>query len=167
MPALIHPDKTQSSLLALKPGEFFVIGSATSADIRLTADGIAPRHARIANDNGLYTLAPLSPKSSVFVNDQYIDSNGHPLVTGDKIQIGEWSLLFDDPNAASPDAASQRDHFAKKRRDESSLTDYERLKRKIILQENQNLKTRAMTDQQMVAWIKKQIEEEAQCYSNR
>ena len=39
----------------------------------------------------------------------------------------------------------------------------ERLKRKIILQENQNLKTRAMTDQQMVAWIKEQIEEEAQC----
>ena len=43
----------------------------------------------------------------------------------------------------------------------------ERLKRKIILQENQNLKTRTMTDQQMVAWIKKQIEEEARCYSNR
>ena len=142
MPALIHPDKTQSSLLALKPGEFFVLGSATSADIRLTADGIAPRHARIANDNGLYTLAPLSPKFSVFVNDQYIDSNGHPLVTGDKIQIGEWSLLFDDPNAASPDAASQRDHFAKKRRDESSLTDYERLKRKIhsALIERMNLR---------------------------
>ena len=31
----------------------------------------------------------------------------------------------------------------------------ERLKRKIILQENQNLKTRIMTDQQMVVWIKK------------
>lgn len=43
----------------------------------------------------------------------------------------------------------------------------ERLKRKIILQENQNLKTRTMTDQQMVVWIKKQIEEEAQCYSNQ
>ena len=43
----------------------------------------------------------------------------------------------------------------------------ERLKRKIILQENQNLKTRIMTDQQMVMWIKKQIEEEAQCYLNR
>ena len=36
----------------------------------------------------------------------------------------------------------------------------ERLKRKIILQESQNLKTREKTDQQMVAWIKKQIEEE-------
>lgn len=43
----------------------------------------------------------------------------------------------------------------------------ERLKRKIILQENQNLKTRTMTDQQMIGWIKKQIEEEAQCYLNR
>ena len=43
----------------------------------------------------------------------------------------------------------------------------ERLKRRIILQENQNLKTRTMTDQQMIAWIKKQIEEEAQCYSNQ
>ena len=35
----------------------------------------------------------------------------------------------------------------------------ERLKRKIILQESQILKTREKTDQQMVAWIKKQIEE--------
>ena len=42
----------------------------------------------------------------------------------------------------------------------------ERLKRKIILQENQNLKTRERSDQQMVSWIKKQIEEEAQCYLN-
>mgnify|MGYP005803830155 FL=1 len=40
-------------------------------------------------------------------------------------------------------------------------------KRKIILQKNQNLKTKAMSDQQMVAWIKKQIEEEAQCYLNQ
>ena len=43
----------------------------------------------------------------------------------------------------------------------------ERLKRKIILQENMNLKTKTMSDQQMVSWIKKKIEEEAQCYFNR
>lgn len=43
----------------------------------------------------------------------------------------------------------------------------ERLKRKIILQESQNLKTREKTDQQMVAWIKKQIEEKVQCCSNQ
>lgn len=43
----------------------------------------------------------------------------------------------------------------------------ERLKRKIIFQENRNLKTRMMTDQQMVSWIKKLIEEEVQCYYNQ
>ena len=37
----------------------------------------------------------------------------------------------------------------------------ERLERKIILQESLNLKTREKSDQQMVEWIKKQIEEEA------
>ena len=36
----------------------------------------------------------------------------------------------------------------------------ERLELKIILQESLNLKTKAMSDQQMVEWIKKQIEEE-------
>ena len=40
----------------------------------------------------------------------------------------------------------------------------ERLKRKIIIKENKNLKTRELSDQQMVNWIKKQIEEEAKCY---
>ena len=40
----------------------------------------------------------------------------------------------------------------------------ERLKRSIIIKENMNLKTRTMNDSQMVAWIKKKIEEEVQCY---
>ena len=38
-------------------------------------------------------------------------------------------------------------------------TAIERLKRKIIIQENMNLKTRTMSDTQMVSWIKKKIEE--------
>ena len=38
----------------------------------------------------------------------------------------------------------------------------ERLKRKIIIQENMNLKTRTMSDQQMVSWIKKKIEKRMQ-----
>lgn len=43
----------------------------------------------------------------------------------------------------------------------------ERLKRKIIIQENMNLKTRTMSDPQMVTWIKKKIEEEVQCSLNQ
>lgn len=43
----------------------------------------------------------------------------------------------------------------------------ERLKRKIILMESKNLKTRQKTDAQMVSDFKKLIEEDAQCYFNR
>lgn len=43
----------------------------------------------------------------------------------------------------------------------------ERLKRVIIIKENMNLKTRTMSDSQMVSWIKKKIEEEVQCCLNQ
>ena len=43
----------------------------------------------------------------------------------------------------------------------------ERIKRKVIIRENENLKTHAKNDSQMVNWIKKTIEEEVQCYLNQ
>ena len=43
----------------------------------------------------------------------------------------------------------------------------ERLERKIIIQENMNLKTRTMSDSQMVSWIKKKIEEEVAAMFDR
>ena len=43
----------------------------------------------------------------------------------------------------------------------------ERLKRKIIVQEGINLKKHEKNDQQMVAWINKKLEEEAQCCLNQ
>lgn len=43
----------------------------------------------------------------------------------------------------------------------------ERLKRKIIMKENANLRTRERNDTKMVEWIKKQIEEAVQCYSSK
>lgn len=43
----------------------------------------------------------------------------------------------------------------------------ERLKRKIIIAENTNLRTKNKTDAQMVKDIKKWIEEEVKCYSNQ
>ena len=48
--------------------------------------------------------------------------------------------------------------------DEKSI---ERLKRKIIIAENTNLRTKNKTDAQMVKDIKKWIEEEVKCYSNQ
>ena len=43
----------------------------------------------------------------------------------------------------------------------------ERLKRKIITAEGNNLRTKNKTDSDMVKDIKKWIEEEAKCYSNQ
>ena len=42
-----------------------------------------------------------------------------------------------------------------------------RLKTKIILKENKNLKDRQFKDSEMIQWIKKQIEEEVACCSNQ
>ncbi len=43
----------------------------------------------------------------------------------------------------------------------------ERLKRRIVIAENTNLRTKAKSDPQMVKDIKKWIEEEVQCCSNQ
>ncbi len=43
----------------------------------------------------------------------------------------------------------------------------ERLKKKIIIAEGNNLRTKNKTDAQMVSEIKKWIEEEEKCYSNQ
>ena len=43
----------------------------------------------------------------------------------------------------------------------------ERLKRKIVIQENINLKTREKSGAEMVKWIKSKIEEEVQCCLNQ
>ncbi len=42
-----------------------------------------------------------------------------------------------------------------------------RLKKKIVIAENNNLKTKNKTDKSMIDDIKKWIEEEAKCYSNQ
>lgn len=43
----------------------------------------------------------------------------------------------------------------------------ERLKKAIVIEENDNLRRKAKSDSQMVAWIKKKIEEEVKCCSNQ
>ncbi|MCM1232560.1 MAG: hypothetical protein NC489_20745 [Ruminococcus flavefaciens] len=43
----------------------------------------------------------------------------------------------------------------------------DRLKRKIVIAENANLRTKNKTDAQMIRDIKKWIEEEVQCCSNQ
>ena len=130
MLALSHPDGTQSPLLDLKPGESLLLGSSPTADIRLSADGVQAKHARISNDNGLYTVIPFTPKMPVFVNGEYVQADGHPLVNGDQIQLGDWIMGFVDTSTGDSDAAKGADFFAaKKKREEGGA--HERIKRKL------------------------------------
>ena len=129
MLALSHPDGTQSPLLDLKPGESLLLGSSPTADIRLAADGVQAKHARISNDNGLYTVIPFTPKVPVFVNGEYVQADGHPLVDGDQIQLGDWVMGFVDTTASDSGAAKSADFFAKKKREEGGA--HERIKRKL------------------------------------
>lgn len=130
MLALSHPDGTQSPLLDLKPGESLLLGSSPTADIRLSADGVQAKHARISNDNGLYTVVPFTPKMPVFVNGEYVQADGHPLVNGDQIQLGDWVMGFVDTTSGDADAAKGGDFFAaKKKREEGGA--HERIKRKL------------------------------------
>ena len=130
MLALSHPDGTQSPLLDLKPGESLLLGSSPTADIRLAADGVQARHARISNDNGLYTVIPFTPKVPVFVNGEYVPADGHPLVDGDQIQLGDWVMGFLDTTTDDPSGTAGADFFgAKKKREEGGA--HERIKRKL------------------------------------
>ena len=43
----------------------------------------------------------------------------------------------------------------------------ERIKKKVIIKENTNLKTHLLNDTQMIKWIKNKIEEEVECYLNQ
>jgi len=130
MLALSHPDGTQSPLLDLKPGESLLLGSSPTADIRLSADGVQAKHARISNDNGLYTVIPFTPKMPVFVNGEYVSADGHPLVNGDQVQLGDWVMGFVDTTTGDSDAAKGADFFAaKKKREEGGA--HERIKRKL------------------------------------
>ena len=130
MLALSHPDGTQSPLLDLKPGESLLLGSSPTADIRLSADGVQAKHARISNDNGLYTVIPFTPKMPVFVNGEYVSADGHPLVNGDQVQLGDWVMGFVDTTSGDADAAKGGDFFAaKKKREEGGA--HERIKRKL------------------------------------
>jgi Flp pilus assembly CpaF family ATPase len=127
MLAIIHADDTRTDLSGLKPGESILLGSILAADIRLFADGILPRHARIENDNGLYVIRPVEPKNPVFVNGEYVMSDGHPLVNGDTIQLGEWIMRFEDSSSAGQEAASAG--FSSRRRGEAPGGERERIKR--------------------------------------
>jgi Flp pilus assembly CpaF family ATPase len=106
MITLVHADDTRTNLSDLKPGESLLFGTAPAADVRILSDGVIPRHARLANDNGLYVIRAVESKHPVFVNGEYVMADGHPLLDGDSIQMGEWIMRFEDSSSLGQEAGT-------------------------------------------------------------
>jgi len=130
MLSLVHPDDTRTNLTDLAPGESIVLGSSASADVRILSDGVVPRHARISNDNGLCVVRPVESKHPVFANGEYVLADGHPLLNGDTVQIGEWTMRFEDTSAVGREAAESAAGFAARRKRDGG-GERERIKRSL------------------------------------
>ena len=67
------------------------IGSGDGADLRL--DGLAERHAEVRRDDGdEYVLVDLGTDAGVLVDGQPVEQV--PLHTGDRIELGGWTLSY-------------------------------------------------------------------------
>ncbi len=71
-----------------------IIGRAGSCDLVLNLPTISRQHAAVQRDeNGLWTIYPLSSKSTVFVNGKKVKYQ-KAISTGDKVTIGGADLYF-------------------------------------------------------------------------
>lgn len=83
------PEHASQREFDLKPG-VTVIGSGPDADLRL--DGLAARHAEIRRDErDEYVYTDLGGDASGRVDGQAVSK---PLRTGDRIELGGWTLSY-------------------------------------------------------------------------
>lgn len=71
------------------------VGRAASNDIVIDNLAVSSFHARIVNENGVFTLEDLNSTNGSFVNDRRISQI--TLNNNDSIMIGKHTLLFSDP----------------------------------------------------------------------
>ncbi|MEW5851827.1 MAG: GGDEF domain-containing protein [Myxococcota bacterium] len=72
-------------------GPEMIIGRSPDCHVQIEDDGVSRRHARVANQNGVYMLSDAGSTNGTFANSKKVDQ--HPLRDGDKIQIGSNTVL--------------------------------------------------------------------------
>lgn len=78
-----------------------VVGSAAGAEIRLSGEGVRPRHAIVqALADGSAAIRRAAPDAELLVNGVVQGDDPIPILHGDKIQIGGHELLAVDPARA-------------------------------------------------------------------
>jgi DNA-binding winged helix-turn-helix (wHTH) protein len=78
--------------LVLMEGEN-VIGRDPEAAVRIEAPGVSRRHARIACENGRFTLEDLGSKNGTYLRDVPISSPA-ALADGDEFRLGHTVIVF-------------------------------------------------------------------------
>ncbi len=97
---------------SLAAGEF-VIGSDSSASLRLSGAGVLGRHAiaRRLND-GMAVVVPASRESEVLLNGTRLGSDPTPVLHGDKLVIAGQEILVVDPGQGGDTRLMARQELA-------------------------------------------------------
>jgi pSer/pThr/pTyr-binding forkhead associated (FHA) protein len=74
-----------------------VIGSEAGAGLRVTGDGVLPRHAIVTGGEAGASLRRAAPEAEILVNGVRLGGDPTPILHGDKIQLGQVELLAVDP----------------------------------------------------------------------
>ncbi len=93
--------------LILDEATTVVIGREEGLGLRLEAEGVSRRHARITHGDGQYRIIDLGSKNGTFVNWEPVDVA--PLRVGDRIDIGKVGLQFDwlDNDSVRPSSSKK------------------------------------------------------------
>ncbi|GHO73068.1 hypothetical protein KSD_08390 [Ktedonobacter sp. SOSP1-85] len=93
--------------IKLEPAETITLGRAGSSDILLEQDNLTSRHhALLKCVNDQFVLFDQRSAKGVFINGRKLTSGiGYPLHHGDNIQIGRYSLLFQQAGVTTPQTA--------------------------------------------------------------
>jgi len=78
----------------LIPAGGALVGRSRECDIVVSDSNVSRRHAEIRSEEGHWAITDLGSTNGVRVNGQPV-SVAHPLATGDRIELGTTSLLFE------------------------------------------------------------------------
>jgi pSer/pThr/pTyr-binding forkhead associated (FHA) protein len=87
------PDKGLSVKLERRE---VVIGRGKECDLLLTDAHVSRKHARIYREGEVYYLQDLESKNGTYLNGVKVGFGEKPLLSGDKIKIGENILIFEE-----------------------------------------------------------------------